>query len=356
MRILQLIDSLQTGGAERTSVNYANLLVGLVDESYLCATRMEGALKNTLHKNVGYLFLNKKSSMDFNAIKTLNVFVKTHNINLVHAHSTSYVQVAILKLFNRNIKVIWHDHNGNRGSNGLFENIVLKACSLFFNAVIVVNTSLKLWAEKNLFVKKIYYLSNFSVLKGENQHTTLKGKQGKRIVCVANLKHPKNHILLLEAFENILKKTTDWSLHLIGEDFKDAYSNQIKVFIDENGLNQNVFVYGLKEDISYILSQCEIGVLSSSSEGLPLSLVEYGLAKLAVVATNVGDCNKVISKKTEGILVNPDDVDAFSKGLLKYINNKDKRKQAGEMLYKHVANNFSAKKNVEQLISIYNKV
>ncbi|MFD1163108.1 MULTISPECIES: glycosyltransferase family 4 protein [Hwangdonia] len=355
MKVLQLIDSLQTGGAERTAVNYANLLADLIDKSFLCATRLEGALKTTIDKDVGYVFLNKKNTIDFKAIKKLNAFIKMHDIDFVHAHSTSYVQAAILKIFNSRIQVIWHDHNGNRNSHGLFKNLVLKFCSIFFNKVIVVNTNLKLWAEKNLFTKNIYYLSNFSVLTEEKQRTVLKGNIGKRIVCLANLRHPKNHILLLNAFKNISDYKTDWSLHLIGEDFNDAYSNQIIAYIIENKLEDHVFLYGLRQDINYILSQCDIGVLSSSSEGLPLSLLEYGLAKLAVVATNVGDCNKVITNNSEGILVNSNDVDAFSKGLLKYINNEDERTQAGEMLYKNVTNNFSAKKNLEQLISIYNK-
>lgn len=355
MKVLQLIDSLQIGGAERTAVNYANLLADLVDESYLCATRQEGALKHALSKNVGYVFLNKKRTIDIKAIRQLSGFIKKNEINIVHAHSTSYVQAAILKLFNNTVNIVWHDHNGNRNSSGLFKNMVLKFCSLFFNKVIVVNTNLMVWAKKTLFVKNIYYLSNFSVLKEENLQTVLKGNNGKRIVCLANLRHPKNHTLFLKAFKNILNFKSDWSLHLIGEDFNDAYSNQIKAYIIENELENHVFLYGLKQDVKYILSQCDIGVLSSSSEGLPLSLVEYGLAKLAVVATNVGDCNKVISNKTEGTLVNSNQVDAFSKGLLNYINNEAERKQAGEMLYKNVANNFSAKKNLEQLISIYNK-
>ncbi|MFD1614971.1 glycosyltransferase [Gelatiniphilus marinus] len=353
MKVLQLIDSLQTGGAERTAVNYANLLVNVIDKSYLCTTRLEGALKKTIDSQVEYMFLNKKRTIDFKAINKLNTFIKTHKITLVHAHSTSYVQAAILKLFNSRVQVIWHDHNGNRSSQGLFENLVLMLCSFFFRKVIVVNTNLKLWAENNLFTKKVYCLSNFSVLKEENQHTILKGKQGNCIVCLANLRHPKNHIMLLKAFKNISDSKLNWSLHLVGEDFNNAYSKQIKAYIIENKLEDRIFVYGLQQDINYILSQCDIGVLSSSSEGLPLSLLEYGLAKLAVVATNVGDCNKVITNKAEGELVNPNDVDAFSKGLLKYINNKDERKQAGEMLFKNVSANFSAKKNLEQLISIY---
>ena len=56
MKILQLIDSLQAGGAERMAVHIANSLNPLVEGSYLCVSRKEGPLKASLNKEVGYLF------------------------------------------------------------------------------------------------------------------------------------------------------------------------------------------------------------------------------------------------------------------------------------------------------------
>ena len=90
MKVLQLIDSLNAGGAERVAVNYANSLTSRIEASYLCATREEGLLKESLSKNVQYLFLNKKTSLDFNAIRKLNKYVKKQDIQIIHAHSTSF--------------------------------------------------------------------------------------------------------------------------------------------------------------------------------------------------------------------------------------------------------------------------
>ena len=59
MKVLQLIDSLATGGAERMAVNLANLLSSHIESSYLCSTRKEGALKNAINLDVKYLFLNR---------------------------------------------------------------------------------------------------------------------------------------------------------------------------------------------------------------------------------------------------------------------------------------------------------
>ena len=63
MRIVQLIDSLEAGGAERMAVNYANVLAEQIEFSGLAATRKEGALLDQINSNVSYLFLNKKKQV-----------------------------------------------------------------------------------------------------------------------------------------------------------------------------------------------------------------------------------------------------------------------------------------------------
>ena len=354
MRVLQLIGSLQAGGAERTAINYANLLSVEIEKTFLCTTRLEGALKDALSDDVEYLFLNKKRALDFKALKKLNDFIKTHKINVIHAHSTSYFLATLLKLFNRDIKLIWHDHYGNSEFVNNRKHGVLKLCSFKFNAIISVNVILKKWAEEKLKCKSIFYLNNTVVAENkEIKETFLKGDDGKRILCLANLRLQKNHFMLIEAFNNVVKLNKDWTLHLIGSDLQDAYSNELKKTIKNLKLENRVFIYGSKNDVNNILNQSTIGVLSSDSEGLPLTLLEYSLAKLPIVATNVGDCNKVISNKSEGQLVNPNDVNAFSKALLVYMNNSELRKQHAVAVYKNVETNFSAKKTITQLISIY---
>jgi len=54
LRILQLIDSLDAGGAERMAVNYANTLVDFIEFSALVTTRKQGALKEQLSHKIKY--------------------------------------------------------------------------------------------------------------------------------------------------------------------------------------------------------------------------------------------------------------------------------------------------------------
>ena len=61
MRILQIIDSLNVGGAEKMAVNYANSLAKIEEFSGIVVTRKEGVLKSQINENVGYLFLARKT-------------------------------------------------------------------------------------------------------------------------------------------------------------------------------------------------------------------------------------------------------------------------------------------------------
>lgn len=56
IRVLQIIDTLHAGGAERLAVNYANELTRFVDQTHLCVTRLDGILKESLNDNVGLIF------------------------------------------------------------------------------------------------------------------------------------------------------------------------------------------------------------------------------------------------------------------------------------------------------------
>ena len=190
----------------------------------------------------------------------------------------------LLKLIYPKIKIIWHEHYGARVNQSRMDNLMLLFSSLFFSSVFVVNHQLEAWVKKNLFVQKVFYIPNFATSDKLHKNTTfLRGNDGKRIVCLANLKNPKNHFAILTAFKEIKLDELGWTLHLVGKDYNDDYSILLKDFIRENNLENSIFIYGSKNDVQHILAQATIGILASTAEGFPVTLLEYGLAKLPVV-------------------------------------------------------------------------
>ena len=353
MKVLQLIDSLEAGGAERVAVNYANGLLDHVDASYLCATRAEGLLKSSINNKVGYLFLNKKATIDVKAIWRLSRFIKKEGITVIHAHSSSYFLATLITILNPKLKLVWHDHYGKSEFLEQRPKRVLNYCSRFFDHIFSVNSKLVIWASTQLKAKAVSYLPNYAVVGDTVLSTQLKGTAGKRIVCLANLRPQKDHLNLLQAFKLVITKHPDWTLHLVGKDFEDGYSKQVFEYINTEQLEQYVFFYGSCIDVSAILLACDIGVLSSQSEGLPLALLEYGLANLAVVSTNVGECNQVIKNEKTGLLVNAEDSFALGSAIMSSIEDLNLRHAQAKQLTQLINTDFSETKALQTIVNTY---
>ncbi len=353
MRVLQLIDSLDLGGAERVAVEYANMLSKHIEGSYLCASRFEGKLRSTINAEVLYYFLNRKRTLDFGALKRLCQYIKKEKITIIHAHSTSFFIATLVKIQHPSVRIIWHNHSGASIHLSGIKMKVLRFCSRYFDAIIAVNEDLVVWAKKKLKSKNVIYLPNFVNFDREVIHPqeTIKGETGKRIVCLANLRNPKGHLFLIESFIAVQKEVPEATLHLIGKDANDAYSDAVKEFIQQNQLADHVFIYGQVANPDEILAQCDIGVLASSSEGLPMALLEYGIAKLAVVVTDVGYCPEVV--QDYGTFVPYGDVKAMSDAIKKYLIQEEKRSKDRYLFKEHIRTNYSETHVRHQIINLY---
>jgi glycosyltransferase involved in cell wall biosynthesis len=222
------------------------------------------------------------------------------------------------------------------------------------NYIISVNEDLDFWSKTVLKNTKGSAVRNFPVFTNLQKDTKLFGKKGKKILCIAGYRKEKDHINLLKAFLVVLKKDARCTLHLIGKNYHDAYGKSIQKFIINEKLEDRVFQYDLCCDIKNILDQADIGVLSSDSEGLPISLLEYGLAKLPVVVTNVGDCAAVVTNKQ--IVVPPKRSDKLADAIVSLINDTVLREKVASELHAEVLNNYSRERSVKKIIEIYREV
>jgi len=353
MKVLQLIDSLHPGGAERMAISLANGLAQSGIESHLCVTREEGLLNQTLSPEVSYLFLQKKRTIDIAAYRKLRTYIRQNHIDVIHAHSSSFFLATWVKLSIPKLRLIWHDHFGESELLDTRNTRALKLCSAKFDGIIAVNEKLEYWAKLNLRCSDVVFLRNFVDLyePGINSEE-LKGKKGHRIVCLANFRPQKDHFTLLKAFGKLVKKYPDWSLHLIGKKVDLTYTRKIEEAILADGMS-GVFIYGEQLEIMNLLSQAQIGVLSSRSEGLPVALLEYGIAGLAVIATKVGQCESVV--KDHGILVPAGSSDELAFSLARLMEDAKLRKSLAKDFNKHINEEYTFESIKSGLLKLYTK-
>jgi len=355
-----MIDSLIAAGAERMAVNIANGLVSEGIESHLCATHSGGPLEEFILPEVKTVFPGKKSFFDTKAFLRLRKYVKENKINIIHAHSTSLFWAVMVKWITPRVKVIWHDHFGFSEQLHSRETKLLRFFVRFAGHIFAVNDILQKYAVNDLKKKpaQVSFLANFADISTDKNMVQKPDipdiEIEPKIVCLANLRKQKDHDNLLDAFSIVAKKHDSARLYLVGGHFNDDYYRRMMDrTTNEDNLKGKVYILGSRNDVAEILSVCQIGVLSSISEGLPVSLLEYGLSNLAVVCTDVGDCSLVLDGGRCGRLVPPSSSEALAKEICYLLENNDEAKKLAGALNERVLTDFSKKGAIDKITKIY---
>jgi len=110
---------------------------------------------------------------------------------------------------------------------------------------------------------------------------------------------------------------------------------------------------GPRRDVDAILRACDIGVLSSCSEGLPLALLEYGACGLAAISTDVGQCSEVLHNGAAGVVVPASAPRALADGMLSLMTSPGDRALYAARLRDRVESRHSPDRVIGHICDIY---
>ncbi|SDN32463.1 Glycosyltransferase involved in cell wall bisynthesis [Paenibacillus sp. yr247] len=145
-----------------------------------------------------------------------------------------------------------------------------------------------------------------------------------RLIMVARMERPKKQLFLLEALAGI--HHLDWELDLVGDGPQLA---EIQKMIVKLGLEHKVRLLGERKDVSTLLSQSHVFILTSDWEGLPLSILEAMRAGLPVLASNVGGIPELVEEGVNGYLIQNGDVHHLRSRITDLIQDDATRSQLG---------------------------
>lgn len=166
-------------------------------------------------------------------------------------------------------------------------------------------------------------------------------KETLKIVFVGRVIQNKGVYELVEAYHD-LKKRYNISLIIAGE------GPLLENLKKEN--EDIIFTGSLTHDeVMKLYNSSDIFINPSYSEGLPTTVLEAGLMKCAVVATDVGGTSEIIEDRKEGLLCKPKVLDIIDK-LEVLIKDKALRETLGENLHKKVINQFSWNNTAKKII------
>ncbi|MFN0109772.1 MAG: glycosyltransferase [Blastocatellia bacterium] len=355
--VMHITDTLDAGGAERMAINLVNHLPNNRYRVYLCTTRRDGALTNSVADGIQRLSLERRGRFDWKTILRLRAFIADNDIRLLHAHNTSLFVALAATLTPPRPALIWHNHTGRFALEDRFA-LIYRLVASRISRFITVNQDLAEWTKRRLRVpaERVRYIPNFVSESEVSQAIELPGQAGKRIICVANIHPDKDHPTLFRAMKLVIKEIPDAHLLLAGAARNAEYLQTVNSQISELGLSGNVSLLGQQNDIPSLLSACDIGALSSVSEGLPMALLEYGMAGLPAVATQVGQCAEVLDFGDAGFVVPPAAPDRLAEALIALLNSTELRQKFGETLHQRIRQRYSADAVITEICRMYDEV
>lgn len=153
----------------------------------------------------------------------------------------------------------------------------------------------------------------------------------EHIICAAaRLSAEKNYNLLINSFAEIVKSHPEYKLSIFGQGIME---NELKEYVASLNLDDKIIFEGYCTDVHDRMKNAEIFVLSSDYEGLPNSLLEAMAMGFAVISTDCppGGPRSLIENGKNGLLVPVGDKNAMIDAMLRYIDDSEFRKSAGEL-------------------------
>ncbi|MFT3703610.1 MAG: glycosyltransferase family 4 protein [Agriterribacter sp.] len=163
------------------------------------------------------------------------------------------------------------------------------------------------------------------------------------IVCVGRLSPQKDQLTLLKAIK-IVSKKIDVKLMLVGEGESER---ELKVFVETNGL-QNIFFNGFEKAPVKFLSQSDLFVLPSLSEGLPGAIIEAMAAKVPVIATDIPGNRELVIDGYTGLLVPVKDEITLAAAIEKMLTNPVLASTLSTNGFRHVLEHYSMDQEKEK--------
>ncbi len=342
MKVLQVIDSLQIGGAEKIVIQISNLLnrSGITVE--LVVVYSDGILRESLDTNIPVHFLFRKSRIDFVAAKKLAVLAR--EFDLIHVHMRhNYRYVALIKkLFPFKSKLILHDHFGSIE----IDKSVPKGLKTLMKPTFYIGVSKALtnWAKKdlNLSPEKVFLLENTIHFVAAKKEYPL-----GNLVLVSNIKPIKNQLFALELLAQTNKKLT-----IFGAVQDRSYWNQVKASVEEKKLENRVNIIHDCTEVQPLLPSFQLGINTSVSESGPLVLLEFLAHGLPFLAYKTGAISRKLNTEFPEYFVDHFDVSIWQAKIMDLLTKKPDQEKMHAVFKKY----FSEDQYLKRCLKIYKQV
>lgn len=175
-------------------------------------------------------------------------------------------------------------------------------------------------------------------------------KPGFTLLYIGRLEPVKNLGHLLEAFRRALDRFGNLHLWIVGDGTERARLVEISTNLH---LQDNVTFWGQQMDVAPFLLSADAFVMSSVSEGLPMSLLQALSVGLPAVVTDVGGMGEVVRFAGAGAVVPVGDPEAMASAMVRMASRADERQAFAQNAASAFEAHFTLSAVVREYESLY---
>ncbi len=356
------------GGAEVLAARMARRLSDRFRFVFACLDE-QGVLGEDLRADgFSVHVLGRQPGIDWRCGRRLAALIRSERVNLVHAHQyTPFFYAAASRLPWRRPPIVFTEHGrwfpdfprpkriaANRVLLGRRDRVVGVGESV--RQALIHNEGI---APRR--VEVIYNgidLDAYPEGNGNDDETADVrreldvGADDLVVILVARLDHLKDHVTAVETHKHVIARRPDAKLVLVGE---GPERPKIEEAIRARGLESSVRLLGLRKDIPRLIRASDIFLLTSVSEGIPLTLIEAMAARRPVVSTHVGGVGEVVDEGKTGLLAPSGNAPALADHLLSLANNPSLRQEFGRLGRRRAEELFSETQMMERYDRLYHE-
>lgn len=359
MKIIQIINSLDTGGAEKLVYEIHrrfrkhgldSVLISLVGEKYGWSEMGVFSLGLSSPYNPKVMF----------KLATLPEKVALNGADIIHTHLfPTQLFIALFYLCNLDIngKLLTTEHSTlNRRRKKKWGRPVDRWIYSKYDRIVCNSngtaSSLGTWIPDEK--EKLTVIYNGANLKTFMQERQKDNDESSIILSVGRLVEAKNYETALDAF-SILNESVDGKLQYIiagSGSLKKVLINRIK----ELGLIKQVKLPGNVSNIPDLMQKANVFFIPSRWEGFGIAAVEAMAMGIPIVASNVQGLREIIgAEETCGILVDPDSPQEMATALERLLIDPALSSKMGKKGMER-ANCFDIDTTVDNYLRLYNEV
>jgi glycosyltransferase involved in cell wall biosynthesis len=333
MKILQIINSLGTGGAEKllldtiplyrqAGVEMDVLVLWDNNHQFINALKALNCCKVIVLKESD----NYKDIYALSHIWKLRTYLKQYDVAHIHLFPSQYFTVLANISIGNTCKLVFTEHNTtNRRIQNNYFRYLEKWVYSFFKKIVCISPEIQRIYKDYLkgFEEKLVLIENGVNLQVSRQVVPLLkstlyssiSEDDTVIVQVSAFRIQKDQKTLIEALALL---PLNVKLILVGD---GVLKKECEELTEALGLHMRVFFLGQRMDIPQLLKTADIVVLSSKYEGLSLSSIEGMASGKPFVASNVQGLAEVVAGA--GVLFEQGNDKELAEKIMKLLNDKD---------------------------------